>query len=73
MNRHHPVTAAVAQRLPVGLDHEAARALIEQIERASAVATGVVLEALIYSDSVSTSSRDVASIVKAALFSFKRH
>jgi AcrR family transcriptional regulator len=56
-----------------GLDHEAARGLIEQIERASAVATGVALEALIYSDSVSTSSRSVASIVKAALFSFERH
>jgi AcrR family transcriptional regulator len=56
-----------------GLDHEAARGLIEQIERASAVATGVALEALIYSDSVSTSSRNVASIVKAALFSFERH
>jgi len=56
-----------------GLDHEAARSLIEQIERASAVVTGVALEALIYSDSVSTSSMSVASIVEAALSSFERH
>lgn len=56
-----------------GLDRAAARTLIDQIERASAVVTGVALEALIYSDSVSTSSRDVASILEAALFSFDRH
>ena len=56
-----------------GLDRVGAHALIEQIERASAVVTGVALEALIYSDSVSTSSRSVASIVDAALFSFERH
>lgn len=55
-----------------GLDRVRAHALIEQIERASAVVTGVALEALIYSDSVSTSSRSVADIVEAALSGFER-
>src|SRR6478735_8782827 len=68
------VRESLATRLEAkGIDRGAAHTLIEQIERASAVVTGVALEALIYSDSVSTSSMSVASIVEAALSSFERH
>jgi AcrR family transcriptional regulator len=68
------VRESLAIRLePKGFDRVGARALIEKIERASAVITGVALEALIYSDSASTSSRNVASLVEAALASFERH
>jgi hypothetical protein len=55
-----------------GLDRAKAHELIEQVERASAIATGVALDALIYSDSVRTSSKNLERIVEAALFSVER-
>ena len=55
-----------------GLDRAKAYALVEQVERASAVATGVALDALISSDSVRTSSKNLERIVEAALSGFEQ-